>query len=141
MKSLMGYTSNNNAEMQGLANNLCEGNIEAHANRINECLVSVSSNLSRLIDGIAVFDVQDEIPAKYGISVMMTENALQQIKVNNAVGPDNVPAWVLRDNASSLAATLTALLNTSLRDGVIPALWKTAHVIPLPKKQPPRSIV
>ena len=23
---------------------------------------------------------------------------------------------------------------------MIPALWKTAHVIPLPKKQPPRSI-
>ena len=41
---------------------------------------------------------------------------------------------------STLAAPLTALFNTSLRDGVIPALWKTAHVIPLPKKQPPRSI-
>ena len=71
---------------------------------------------------------------------MTTENALQQIKVNKAVGPDNVPAWVLRDNASTLAAPLTALFNTSLRYGVIPALWKTAHVIPLPKKQHPRSI-
>ena len=89
-----------------------------------------------------MFDVQDEIPAEYVISVMTTENALQQIKVNKAVGPDNVPAWVLRDNASTLAAPLSALFNTSLRDGVIPALWKTAHVIPLPKKKkkPPRSI-
>ena len=87
-----------------------------------------------------MFDVQDEIPAEYVISVMTTENALQQIKVNKAVGPDNVPSWVLRDNATILAAPLTALFNTSLRDGVIPALWKTAHVIPLPKKQPPRSI-
>ena len=94
------------------------------------------------ISCLAVFDVQDEIPAEYVISVMTTENALQQIKVNKAVGPDNVPAWVLMDNASrpTLAAPLTALFNTSLRDGVIPALWKTAHVIPLPKKQPPRSI-
>ena len=50
---------------------------------------------------------------------MTTENALQQIKVNMAVGPDNVPAWVLRDNASTLAAPLTALFNTSLRDGEI----------------------
>ena len=132
--------SNNDAEMQGLANNLCEGNIEVLANRINEFLVSVSSNLPRLTNDLAVFDVQDEIPAEYVISVMTTENALQHIKVNKAVGPDNVPAWVLRDNASTLAAPLTALFNTSLRDGVIPALWKTAHVIPLPKKQPPRSI-
>ena len=119
--------------MQGLANNLCEGNIEAFANRFNEVLVSVSNNLPRLTDDLAVFDVQDEIPAEYVISVMTTENALQQIKVNKAVGPDNVPAWILMDNA---------LFNrpTSLRDGVIPALWKTAHVIPLPKKPPPRSI-
>ena len=139
MKSIMGYTSNNDVVMQGLANSQCEGNIEALANRLNEFLVSVSNNLPRLTDDLAVFDVQDEIPAEY-VSVMMTENALQQIKVNKAVGPDNVPAWVLRDNASTLAAPLTALFNTSLRDGVIPALWKTAHVIPLPKKQPPRSI-
>ena len=39
-----------------------------------------------------------------------------------------------------IAAPLTALFNTSLRDGVTPALWKTGHVTPLPKKQPPRSI-
>ena len=134
MKSLMGTTSNNDAELQGLATNLCEGNMEVLANRINEFLVSVSSNLPRLTNDLAVFDVQDEIPAEYVISVMTTENALQHIKVNKAVGPDNVPAWVLRDNASTLAAPLTALFNTSLRDGVIPALWKTAHVIPLPKK-------
>ena len=104
MKSLMGTTSNNDAEMQGLANNPCEGNIEVLANRINEFLVSVSSNLPRLTNDLAVFDVQDEIPAEYVISVMTTENALQHIKVNKAVGPDNVPAWVLRDNASTLAA-------------------------------------
>ena len=134
MKSLTGTTSNNDAEMQGLANNLCEGNIEVLANRINEFVLSVSSTLPRLTDDHAVFDVQDDIPAEYVISVMTTEHALQQIKVNKAVGPDNVPAWVLRDNASTLAAPLTALFNTSLRDGVIPALWKTAHVIPLPKK-------
>ena len=140
MKSLIGYTSNNDVEMQGLANNLCEGNIEALANQLNEFLVSVRNTLPRLTDDLAVFNVQYEIPAGYVIRVMTTENALQQIKVNKAVGADNVPAWVLRDNASTLAAPLTALFNTSLLDGVIPALWKTAHIIPLPKKQPPRSI-
>ena len=131
----MGYMSNNDAEMQGLANNLCEGNIEALANRLNEFLVSVSRNIPRLTDYIAVFDVQDEIQAEYVISVVTTENALQQIKANKAVGPDNVPAWILRDNASTLSAPLTALFNTSLRYGVVPALWKTAHVIPLPQKK------
>ena len=95
MKRLMGYTSNNNAQMQGLANNLREGNIEALANRMNCFLVSVSSILPGLADDHEVFDVQDEIPAVYFISAMSTENALQQIKVNKAVGPDNVPARIL----------------------------------------------
>ncbi len=53
MKSLMGYTS--------MSNNLCEGNIEALSKRLNEFLVSVSNNLPRLTDDLAVFDVQDEI--------------------------------------------------------------------------------
>ena len=60
MKSLMGYTSNNDVVMQGLANSQCGGNIEALANRLNEFLVSVSNNLPRLTDDLAVFDVQDE---------------------------------------------------------------------------------
>ena len=119
--------------MQGLANNLCEGDIEALVNRLNECLVSVSNHFPRLTDDLAVFDVQDEIPAEYVISVMTIENALQQIKVNKAVGPDNVPAWVLRDNASTLAAPLTALFNTSLRDGVIPVLWKQHMLFHFPR--------
>ena len=45
-----------------------------------------------MADDLGVFDVQDEIPAEYVISVMTTENALQQNKVNKAVGPDNMPA-------------------------------------------------
>ena len=39
---------------------------------------------------------------------------------------------------SHLVATLvTAIFNSSLRDGVLPKLWKTATVIPLSKKHPP----
>ena len=49
------------------------------ANRINDFLVSVSSNLPRLTNDLAVFDVQGEIPAEYVISDMTNENDLQQI--------------------------------------------------------------
>ena len=48
-------------------------------------LVSVRSNLPRLTDDLAVFDVQDEIQAEYVISVMTTTNVLQQIKVNQTM--------------------------------------------------------
>ena len=46
----------------------------------------------------------------------------------------------MRDFAQQLAGPVTSIFNSSLREGVLPKLWKTATVIPLPKKRPPRSI-
>ena len=141
MKSLMGRTSNSETEMQGLANATCDGSIELLANRQNEFLVSVSSNLPSLTNDHPAFTVYGEIPADYIMNVSVTEMALQQIKVNKSTGPDNIPAYFhVLSHATVLLRPLTALFNSSLREGVIPALWKTANVIPLPKKCPPRLI-
>ena len=49
MKSLMGQASNSNVELQVLANSICDGNVELLTDRINEFLMSVSSNLPRLV--------------------------------------------------------------------------------------------
>ena len=46
----------------------------------------------------------------------------------------------MRDFAQQLAGPVTSIFNSSLREGVLPKLWKTATVIPLPKKRPPESI-
>ena len=140
MKSLMGQASNTNVELQVLANSTCDGNVELLTDRINEFLVSVSSNLPRLVSDHPVFNVQGVLPAEYTISVITTENALQRIKINKAMGPDNIPACILRDNASILAAPITAIFNSSLREGFIPAMWKAPNVVPLPKRNPPRLI-
>ena len=102
--------------------------------------MSVSSNLPRLVSDQPVFNVQGVLPADYTISVITTENALQRIKINKAMGSDNIPACILKDNASILAAPITAIFNSSLREGFIPAMWKAANVVPLPKRNPPRLI-
>ena len=70
----------------------------------------------------------------------MTLLALQRVKTNKATGPDNIPAWVLKDHTNILAAPLTAIVNSSLREGVIPNEWKMANVIPLPKTKPMISV-
>ena len=42
------------------------------------------------------------------------------------------------DECSHLLATpVIAIFKSSLRDGVLPTLWKSATVIPLSKKHPP----
>ena len=53
---------------------------------------------------------------------------------------DYIPAWVLKDHAIILAAPLTAIFNSSLREGVIPNEWKMVNVIPLPKTKPMISV-
>ena len=101
---------------------------------MNDFFVSVSDHLPRLNKSHKVFDVNEELPDQYVISVCTT------FKANKATGPDNIPAWVLRNYANVLAPPLTAIFINSLREGVIPMEWKMANVIPLPKTSPPVSI-
>ena len=70
-------------------------------------------------------------------SVCTTFKALESVKANKATGPDNIPAWVLRNYANVLAPPLTTIFNNSLSEGVLPMEWKMANVIPLPKTSPP----
>ena len=66
--------------------------------------------------------------------------ALDNSKVNKATRPDRIPPWVLKECTHLLAAPVTAIFDSSLREGVLPTLWKTATVIPLSKKHPPVTI-
>ena len=83
------------------------------------------------------FEGIGELPDQYVINVETTREALLRVKVNKASGPDGVPAWLIRNHAHILAAPLTAIFNNSLRTGIVPAQWKMAYVVPLPKAHPP----
>ena len=85
-----------------------------------------------------MFAVNEELPDQYVISVCTTFKALESVKANTATGPDNIPAGVLRNDANVLAPPLPAIINDSLRGGVLLSTkWKMANVIPLPKTSPP----
>ena len=53
---------------------------------------------------------------------------------------DNIPPWMVNNYAHLLAAPVTAIFNSSLKEGKLPDLWKTATVVPVPKKHPPGSL-
>ena len=109
-------------------------------NSINELFVSLSEDLSILQASHSIFDVSDPLPVQYTISVNVSKAALAKVKTNKATGPDKIPPWIVRDFAQQLAGAVTSIFNSSLRECVLPKLWKTATVIPLPKKRPPDSI-
>ena len=54
--------------------------------------------------------------------------------MHKASGPDKICGNVLRSCCYELAGIFTTLFNLSLRQSNIPTTWKTAEIIPVPKK-------
>lgn len=59
---------------------------------------------------------------------------LSNIKPFTASGPDNLPAYLLKEGADELAPVFTLLFQATLHQGKIPLGWKTADVAPIFKK-------
>ena len=62
------------------------------------------------------------------------------LKSTKAQGPDGIPAWVLKENADTLAGPITNILNCSYRAGCLPASWKQADIVPIPKQSPVTNV-
>ena len=131
MKTIMGLDGNSNSCIEQLASKTTNGDCTELANKMNDFSLYQHDD---------VFTVNEELPDAYCISVDVTLLALQRVKTNKATCPGNIPAWVLKDHAIILASPLTAIFNSSLREGVIPNEWKMANVIPLPKTKPMISV-
>ena len=63
-----------------------------------------------------MFTVNEELPDQSVISVCTTFRAFESVKANKATGPDNIPAWVVRNHANVLARPLTVIFNNSLKE-------------------------
>ena len=100
----------------------------------------MSDHLPRLDKDDNVFTVHEELPDEFIINVDDTVSALRKVNTNKSTGPDNIPACVLKEHADCLAAPLASIFNCSLREGVLPTVWKSANIIPLPKTKPLMSV-
>ena len=119
MKKLMVQKTTDKSNVQSLANKTTDGNVELLASKMNDFFVSVSEHLPRLDRNNEAFDVEGQLPDEYVIDLTTTLQALRKVKANKATGPDNVPAWILKNHANILASPLTAIFNSSLREGII----------------------
>ena len=80
------------------------------------------------------------VPDEYIISPRQVEIELENISLQKATGPDDIPNWVLRTSASLLAGPITSIFNASIAQSRVPTLWKSADVLPLPKISNPKSV-
>ena len=76
--------------------------------------------------------------SKLEITVKETIMAIQQSKIKNSAGPDNINIRHLKHLGGKALEYLTRLFNQALNRNVIPAIWKTAKIIPIlkPNKDP-----
>lgn len=69
------------------------------------------------------------------LSVLDVQKSLLQQK-RTAPGPDGLPYWIWRNFAHYLAPVVTTVFNLSLRQQIVPLIWKRANITPIPKELP-----
>ena len=61
---------------------------------------------------------------------------LLKIPSDTSSGPDGISARMLLATAHSISLPLVMIFNHSIKSGYFPDVWKTSHVIPIPKQNP-----
>jgi len=61
------------------------------------------------------------------------EEITELLHTSKASGPDDTSTRMLKETASAIAPSLTALFNYSVQNGVIPDEWKCSNIVPIPK--------
>ena len=62
-----------------------------------------------------------------------TEKLLRSVNLSKGAGPDGIPAWVLKELSFELGYPVSYLFNRSLKESVVPKVWKQGEIIPVPK--------
>ena len=116
--------------------------IDGLCERVNEIFVRLTTDFTPLsTQNILDIPVErSEIPEELFVSTVEAYKALRRVKVGKAPGPDGIPNIVLKTFAFQLAPVIADIYNTSLCEGYLPPLLKSAAVIPVPKKCPVNDI-
>lgn len=91
---------------------------------------SQTYNPSRLLQ-ISTIDSPAELLHITGFEEHDILKAIKKIKPKRTAGPDQIPAYLIRDCAYVLAQPLTALYNLSMKTCTFPSVWKLGKIIPI----------
>ena len=103
------------------------------ANSINASLLTPMQEFSPLPYGYSrniLSENTDYLPLE-----VTRESVFLKLNESKAHGPDNIPAWLLNENADILAEPITQIINTSFREGRLSSSWKRGDVVPVPKQK------
>ena len=141
IKQLSGYPKRKVLSTLVVGNQVVSG--KALAEKINDTFVSVTKEippLNRLhVDILREYNHFDISP-EFFIKEEEVYHKLSNISTSKSHGPDEIPNWVLKFYAYVLASPVASIFNASIQQATVPALWKKANVIPIPKTSSPEDI-
>ena len=74
------------------------------------------------------------------ISVSEVADQLKQIKTKKSTAPGDIPAKLVKLSADHLAVPLADIINTGIRLGQWPNIYKVETITPVPKVHPPDRV-
>ncbi|XP_033118580.1 uncharacterized protein LOC117118175 [Anneissia japonica] len=98
-------------------------NNDGIANHINMNFAKITQSRP----SIDINDLHAFLPAKTPCKIEEYVMYEQLCRINpyKSPGPDCIPNRIIKDFACELSIPLTDIFNTSLKDGVVPHIWKT----------------
>ena len=112
-------------------------------NVINEFFSEVGKDIPPL-ETSALDDIRCRLPEVTPDEFIIPEEyvfcLLSRVSTRKAIGPDGIPNKVLKEFADILAGPVCSIINSSIRQGVVPTQWKVARISPLPKTTPPKTV-
>ncbi|KAI8484927.1 hypothetical protein Bbelb_373340 [Branchiostoma belcheri] len=112
---------------------LAPSDTQGIANAINCSLSSVTNSLPPL-DPSSLPTYLPSLPPPTVQPWEMYQKLLK-VKTRKAAGPDSIPGKIIKEFAYELSGPLADILNTSLKQSIVPEEWKSAIVVPIPKNQ------
>ena len=109
---------------------------------VNDFLVSVSADVP-ILDQSRVHTLRSQLdacPDNFIVDEWAVYTALKKLNINKSTGPDFISNKFLKETAEVISAPLCAIINSSIRQGLVPNQWKISRVTLLPKCNPPINL-
>lgn len=107
------------------------------ADTIAESFCKVTKNIPPLkFNRLPVLTTPDE----FIITSQQVEYELSQINTQKSSGPDEIPNWLLKTCAPLISDPISSIFNSSIAQGFLPNVWKSADVLAIPKIPKPKSV-
>ena len=109
------------------------------ANLILDSVLKVNNQYSPLLKEDIDFPFVEEESIPY-LTEIVVESYMKQIKTKPSTPPNDIPAHIVKRFSKYFCKPLTHSINTCLKRGEWPDIWKIEAITPVPKVIPPKKI-